>query len=114
MRPQGQIQVDGVPLQSRSGSAAGADIPRNDRDRVPPSRRALTLIDQIREEKASAIFVENISDPRLIEQISKEAGVKVGGALYSDALSGPDGPAATYIDMMRHNVMTIKGAILGS
>jgi zinc/manganese transport system substrate-binding protein len=72
------------------------------------------LIDQIREEKASAIFVENISDPRLIEQISKEAGVKVGGALYSDALSGPDGPAATYIDMMRHNVMTIKGAILGS
>jgi zinc/manganese transport system substrate-binding protein len=73
-----------------------------------------TLIDQIREEKASAIFVENISDPRLIEQISKEAGVKVGGALYSDALSGPDGPAATYIDLMRHNVMTIKGAILGS
>lgn len=72
------------------------------------------LIDQIREEKASAIFVENISDPRLIEQISKEAGVKVGGALYSDALSGPAGPAATYIDMMRHNVMTIKGAILGS
>lgn len=72
------------------------------------------LIDQIREEKASAIFVENVSDPRLIEQISKEAGVKVGGALYSDALSGPDGPAATYIEMMRHNVMTIKGAILGS
>lgn len=72
------------------------------------------LIDQIREEKAAAVFVENISDPRLIEQISKEAGVKVGGALYSDALSGPDGPAATYIDLMRHNVMTIKGAILGS
>lgn len=72
------------------------------------------LIDQIRDEKASAIFVENISDPRLIEQISKEAGVEVGGALYSDALSGPDGPAATYIDMMRHNVMTIKGAIVGS
>jgi zinc/manganese transport system substrate-binding protein len=73
-----------------------------------------TLIDQIREEKASAIFVENISDPRLIEQISNEAGVKVGGALYSDALSGPGGPASTYIDMMRHNVTTIKGAILGS
>jgi zinc/manganese transport system substrate-binding protein len=72
------------------------------------------LIDQIRKEKASAIFVENISDTRLIAQISKEAGVQVGGSLYSDALSGPDGPAASYIDMMRHNVMTIKGAILGS
>lgn len=72
------------------------------------------LIDQVREDKAAAIFVENISDPRLIEQISKEAGVKVGGALYSDALSAADGPAATYIDLMRHNVTTIKGAILGS
>lgn len=71
------------------------------------------LIDQIREEKAAAVFVENISDPRLIEQISKEAGVKVGGALYSDALSGPDGPAATYIDLMRHNTGTIKGAVAG-
>lgn len=71
------------------------------------------LIDQIREEKAAAIFVENISDPRLIEQISREAGVKVGGALYSDALSGPDGPAATYIDLMRHNMATIKGAVAG-
>lgn len=72
------------------------------------------LIDQIREEKASALFVENISDPRLVNQISAETGIKVGGALYSDALSAADGPAATYIDLMRHNIATIKGAILGS
>lgn len=72
------------------------------------------LIDQIREEKASALFVENISDPRLVNQISAETGIKVGGALYSDALSAPGGPAATYIDLMRHNIATIKGAILGS
>ncbi|MGB8816389.1 MAG: zinc ABC transporter substrate-binding protein AztC [Rhizobiaceae bacterium] len=72
------------------------------------------LIDQVRAEKASALFVENISDPRLITQIANEAGIRVGGALYSDALSAPDGPAATYIDMMRHNISTIAGAISGS
>ena len=72
------------------------------------------LIRQIREDKASAIFVENISNPRLVEQIAGETGLKVGGSLFSDALSAADGPAATYIDMMRHNITTIKGAILGS
>ena len=72
------------------------------------------LIRQIREDKASAIFVETISNPRLVEQIASETGLTVGGSLYSDALSAADGPAATYIDMMRHNITTIKGAILGS
>lgn len=72
------------------------------------------LITQVRDHKASAIFVENITNPRLVEQIAAETSLKVGGALYSDALSGADGPAATYIDLMRHNALTIKGAILGS
>jgi zinc/manganese transport system substrate-binding protein len=69
------------------------------------------IVRQIREQKASALFVENISDPRLIEQIARETGLKVSGELYSDALSTTDGPAATYIDMMRHNVRTIVSAI---
>ena len=73
-----------------------------------------SLIRQVREDKASAIFVENITNPRLIEQIAGETGIAVGGELYSDALSDASGPAATYIDMMRHNVRTIKGAIVGS
>ncbi|HHZ09784.1 MAG TPA: metal ABC transporter substrate-binding protein [Rhizobiales bacterium] len=72
------------------------------------------LIRQIREDRASAIFVENITNPRLVEQIASETGLTVGGALYSDALSAADGPASTYIDMMRHNITTIRGAILGS
>jgi zinc/manganese transport system substrate-binding protein len=72
------------------------------------------LIEQIREDKASALFVENVSDPRLIEQIGKETGLKVGGALYSDALSGKDGPASTYIDMMRHNAKLLGEAMAGS
>ena len=60
------------------------------------------------------MFVENITNTRLIEQIASETGLKVGGTLYSDALSQTDGPASTYIDLMKHNITTIKGAILGS
>jgi zinc/manganese transport system substrate-binding protein len=69
------------------------------------------LIQQIREQKASALFVENISDKRLIEQIARETGFKVSGVLFSDALSAETGPAPSYIGMMRHNVRTILGAI---
>jgi zinc/manganese transport system substrate-binding protein len=69
------------------------------------------LITQIKEDKASAIFVENITNPRLVEQIASETGITVGGTLYSDALSDESGPAATYIDMMKHNVDTIRSAI---
>lgn len=69
------------------------------------------LIDQIRKEKVRALFVENISDPRLIEQIARETGVKLGGTIYSDALSPANGPAATYLDMMRHNAKLIADAM---
>ncbi|MDK1389570.1 zinc ABC transporter substrate-binding protein AztC [Sinorhizobium sp. 8-89] len=72
------------------------------------------LIDQVKEDKASAIFLENITNPRLVEQIVTETGIKLGGTLYSDALSATDGPASTYIDMFRHNLDTINAAILGS
>ncbi|GAA5106106.1 metal ABC transporter solute-binding protein, Zn/Mn family [Bartonella jaculi] len=69
------------------------------------------LIKQIKTNKAAALFIENISNPRLIEQISKETGLKIGGTLYSDALSDENGPAATYLDMMEHNVKAIIDAI---
>lgn len=72
------------------------------------------LIDQIRKEKVRALFVENISDPRLIEQIARETGVKLGGTLYSDALSEAGGPAATYLDMMRHNANLLAEAMAAS
>jgi zinc/manganese transport system substrate-binding protein len=72
------------------------------------------LIKQVKEDKASAIFVENITNQRLIEQIAAETGLKVGGTLFSDALSDESGPAPTYIDMMRNNIATIRGAIAGS
>ncbi len=72
------------------------------------------LIGQIRHEGVTAVFFENISDPRLIQQIAAETGIRPGGELFSDALSPPDGPAATYADMMRHNANLLQSAMLGS
>jgi zinc/manganese transport system substrate-binding protein len=65
------------------------------------------LIRQLRREQAPVVFLENVNDPRLIERIGAETGALVGGTLYSDALSAPDGPALTYVDMMRHNLDTL-------
>ena len=69
------------------------------------------LIQQMRKQRISAVFVENITDPRLLKQIANETGAKVGGTLYPGALSGTDGPAATYLDMMRHNATTLSKAL---
>lgn len=71
------------------------------------------LIRQIEKEKITAVFVENISDRRLIDQIVRETGARIGGTLYSDALSKADGPAGTYLDMMRHNIQTLVAALGG-
>jgi len=70
-----------------------------------------SLIREIREKRAAAVFAENIADSRLVEQIASEAGLTLGGTLYSDALSPAGGPAPTYIDMMRYNVKTLVSAI---
>ncbi len=69
------------------------------------------LIRQIKAQSIPAVFVENISDPRLLEQIARETGARIGGTLYSDALSAADGPASTYLDMMRHNIRTLARAL---
>jgi zinc/manganese transport system substrate-binding protein len=69
------------------------------------------IIQQIRREKIPAVFIENIADQRLIQQIAAETGARIGGTLYSDALSKPDGPAPTYIRMMRHNIRAIAQAL---
>ncbi|RVD23477.1 zinc ABC transporter substrate-binding protein AztC [Mesorhizobium sp. M4B.F.Ca.ET.017.02.2.1] len=83
-------------------------------DSEPSAADVAKLVNQVKQDKAAAMFIENITNPRLIEQIASETGIKVGGTLYSDALSQPEGPASTYIDMMHNNIAQIKGAILGS
>jgi zinc/manganese transport system substrate-binding protein len=80
-------------------------------DFEPSSGDVRRLIEQIRREKVTALFAESITDPRVTQQIARETGVKVGGTLYSDALSRRDGPAPTYLDMMRHNAKMIADAL---
>lgn len=75
------------------------------------ARDVAALINQIRDENIAAVFLENVTDPRLLEQIVSETDAKIGGTLYSDALSGEGGPASTYLDMMRHNTRTIAAAL---
>lgn len=77
----------------------------------PSARDVAAVITQIRQQKIPAIFLENISDPRLIRQIASETGAAVGGTLFSDSLTDPKGAAPTYIDMMKHNVATIAAAL---
>lgn len=69
------------------------------------------LITQIRKDKVTALFVENVTDTKQMEQIARETKVKIGGRLYSDALSKADGPAPTYVKMMRHNLTLISEAL---
>jgi zinc/manganese transport system substrate-binding protein len=69
------------------------------------------IIAQIRKQKIPAVFLENISDPRLMDRIAKESGAKIGGTLYSDALSDAKGPASTYLDMMRNNIRAFSIAL---
>jgi zinc/manganese transport system substrate-binding protein len=69
------------------------------------------IVRQIKAEKIPAAFLENITDRRLLDQIASETGARIGGTLYSDALSDKDGPAPTYLDMFRHNVQALTAAL---
>ena len=69
------------------------------------------LLGTIKKEKVKAVFFENTQNPKVIAQIIKETGAKIGGELYADGLGRPDGDAATYDAMMRHNVNTIVDAL---
>ncbi|MDO8249047.1 MAG: metal ABC transporter substrate-binding protein [Rhodoferax sp.] len=73
-------------------------------DAEPSAKQVAQLIRQIKREKIKAVFVENMSNPKLLAQLSQDAGATVGASLYADALSGADRPGATYLQMMRHNV----------
>jgi zinc/manganese transport system substrate-binding protein len=69
------------------------------------------IIDDVKDHKAVAVFLENVSDPRLAKRIAEETGARIGGTLYSDTLSEAGGDGATYIDMMRHNVKELTKAL---
>ena len=71
------------------------------------------LVRQIRRDGIRALFIENVSDPRLIQQIARETGLKPAGRLFSDSLTPPGGGAPTYVDMMRANTQALVRAVAG-
>jgi zinc/manganese transport system substrate-binding protein len=81
-------------------------------DSEPAAKSLAELIRQIRREGIKALFLENISDPRLVEQLARDTGTTPGPALYSDALSRPNGPAPTYIRMIEYNTAALKSGML--
>jgi zinc/manganese transport system substrate-binding protein len=83
-------------------------------DSQPSAAAVARLIEQIRKQGVRAVFVENISDPRLVERIAREGGAVVGGRLYSDALSAPGTEADTYLKLFAHNADRIVAALAGS
>jgi zinc/manganese transport system substrate-binding protein len=77
-----------------------------------PSAKAIAaLVQQIKREKVRAVFIENMTSPRMAEMLARETGARLGGTVYSDALSPPGGPAPTYLDMLHHNTTLFAAAM---
>jgi zinc/manganese transport system substrate-binding protein len=79
----------------------------------PSAAEVARLIRQIRNEGITAVFMENMGNPATLQRLAREAGVRVGGRLYADALSAADGPASSYEAMFRHNVALLVPAMRG-
>ena len=82
-------------------------------DAEPSAREVAQLIRQIQRERIKAVFVENMSNPKLLAQLGKDAGVTVGPALFVDALSAAGGRADSYLKLMRHNVTQLAAGMRG-
>ncbi len=97
------------------GAAYGLDFiaPEGVATEAEPSARDVArIIRQIAAQNIPAVFLENITNPRTMRRIAAESGARVGGTLFSDALSPPDGPAPTYLAMIRHNVKQLTSALV--
>ncbi|MFJ4113473.1 metal ABC transporter substrate-binding protein [Pseudomonas sp. NPDC089758] len=81
-------------------------------DQEPTAKDVASIISMIKRDKIKAVFIENIKDSRLMQQIADDTGAKIGGTLYSDALAA-QGPASTYLGMYRQNVQTLTQALAG-
>jgi zinc/manganese transport system substrate-binding protein len=77
----------------------------------PSARDIADLIQQIKAGRIPAVFLENLSDDRLIRRVAAETGAKAGGTLYSDSLTGEKGDAPTYIELVRHNIKVLTSAL---
>lgn len=98
------------------GARFGIDFlsPQGISTRAEPSAQQIArLVQQIRRERIGAIFIESGANPRVLEQVAAESGARIGGKLYSDALSVEGGPAASYVALIRHNTRMIAEALAG-
>lgn len=77
----------------------------------PSAADVVRIVNEIKKNKVTAIFAENISDPRVLERVAKDTGAKIGGTLYADALSAPGTQADTYLKMFELNVSTIVSGV---
>ncbi|MBE7556331.1 MAG: zinc ABC transporter substrate-binding protein [Anaerolineales bacterium] len=89
------------------GSGLGSTTEASD----PSAAQLVSLVEEIKGARVPVVFVENVSNSRLMEQIAAEAGVTLGPALYTDALTDPGGDGDTYVKMMRHNVTILVTAL---
>jgi zinc/manganese transport system substrate-binding protein len=92
----------GVAFSAPQGMSSEAEASAKDVARI---------IAQIRNERISAVFLENVTDTRLMQLIARETGARIGGTLYSDALTDANGAAPSYIDLIRHNVRQLAAAL---
>jgi zinc/manganese transport system substrate-binding protein len=92
----------GIAFLAAEGLAADAE---------PSAKAIAALVAQIRREHVKTVFLENMTDPRVARMLAREAGATLSGPLYSDALSKPDGPAPTYLAMLRHNTTLFEWAL---
>lgn len=95
-------QAYGIQFISATGVASQAE---------PSAKDVAAIIDKVRREQIAAVFIENVSSAKLVSQIARETGAKVGGTLYSDALAQPGQPASTYLGMMRWNADQLIAAL---
>ena len=91
----------------------GAVVPSVSPDSVPSAQSLAGLVEQIKATKAPAVFLEEGSNRQLAEQVARETGVKVVPGLYSHFISEPNGPAPTYIDMLKYDTTVIVTALAG-
>ncbi len=96
----------GMKVRSPVGWSTGSEIGGG----MTPERRR-RVVSSIQEFAVPAIFVETSVNPKMIRGIAGEAGVKVGGELYSDAMGDSGSAGESYIGMMRENVITIVEAL---
>ena len=101
-----------VAVDAALGLAAAAPALARATIKQATAKTVTALIREIRREGIKALFLENISDPRLMQEIARETGASLGPPLYSDALSGPEGPAPTYVRMIEYNTAALQAVML--